>query len=196
MLPPDLDGGGGCPVAGVSRLGIDLRPPYDRGIRTGSHLGQPHSLANLVRKPAGTISFKRGDRMMCVECGAEMGTARRCRKCGAPVPARPQDEAPRTRTVSQRAAKWPKVLLVLGWTVGVLLNLVALMVAIGFIVTAITEGSPAQEGPNYVPLWACAFIALTLSVVPAGSVLFLVRRRRERRAITSDSSEPLAESLD
>ena len=70
------------------------------------------------------------------------------------------------------------------------------MVAIGFIVTAITEGSPAQEGPNYVPLWACAFIVLMFSIVPAGSVLFLVGRHRERRAITSDSSEPLAESLD
>jgi hypothetical protein len=133
--------------------------------------------------------------MTCVECGAQMGMARHCRSCGAPVPARPQDEAPVTRAVSQQVAKRPKVLLVLGWTVGVLLNLVALMVAIGFIVTAITEGSPAQEGPNYVPLWACAFLALMFSIVPAGSVHFLAGRRTERRAITSDSPEPLPKSL-
>jgi hypothetical protein len=162
-------------------------PPDNRGARIGTHLGQPHSLANLVRKPSGAISVKRSDRMTCVECGAEMGMARRCRRCGAPIPARPQDEAPGTRTGSQQAAKWPKVLLVLVWTVGILLNLVALMVAIGFIVTAITEGSPAQAGPNYIPLWACAFLALMFSIVPAISVLFLVGRRRERRAITSDS---------
>jgi hypothetical protein len=84
----------------------------------------------------------------------------------------------------------------LGWTVGVLLNVVAVWIAIGFIVTAIIEGSPAQEGPNYVPLWACAFLAIMLSIVPAASVVIVAQRRREHRAMASDSPELLPDSLD
>ena len=167
--------------------------PGNRGSDQGPALSLPHVPAR--DGGLGTVSFKRGDWMTCVECGAEMGMARRCRRCRAPVPARRRDEAPATRTVSQQAARWSKVLLVLGWTVGVLLNLVALWLVIAFVVVAITEGSAAQEGPNYVPLWACAFIALTSGFVPAVSVVFLAGRRRERQAIISDSPEPLPESL-
>ena len=146
--------------------------------------------ANLLLKPLGAVSFKRGDRMRCVECGAEMGSASYCQRCGAPVPVHPQDEAPGTPAISNQPAKRSKLLARLGWTVFVLLNFVALWLAIAFIVIAITEGSPAQEGPDYIPLWACAFIALMFSIVPAGTVVALVNRRRRRRAITSDSPEP------
>ena len=77
-----------------------------------------------------------------------------------------------------------------------MLNIVALWIAIVFVVIAISEGSPAQEGPNYVPLWACAFMAIVCSIVPAFSVVILVQRRRGRRAIASDSPELLPEGLD
>ena len=151
-------------------------------------------LADLLRKPSGSVSVKRGDRMTCVECGAETGAARRCRRCGAPAPERPRTEAPDEHPVNQKAAQ--RYLALLGWTVGVLLNIVALWIAIVFVVIAISEGSPAQEGPNYVPLWACAFMAIVCSIVPAFSVVILVQRRRGRRAIASDSPELLPESLD
>jgi DivIVA domain-containing protein len=133
-------------------------------------------------------------RTTCVECEAGMGTARRCRRCEPPDPEPPRDEAPDARPVNKNAAKPYKALL--GWTVGILLNIVALWIAIGFAATAITEGSPAQEGPNYIPLWACAFIAIVLSIVPGVSVFILAQRRRERRAIAPDSPELLPESLD
>ena len=151
-------------------------------------------LADLLRKPSGSVSVKRGDRMTCVECGAETGAARRCRRCGAPAPERPRTEAPDEHPVNQKAAQ--RYLALLGWTVGVLLNIVALWIAIVFVVIAISEGSPAQEGPNYVPLWACAFMAIVCSIVPAFSVVILVQRRRGRRAIASDSPELLPEGLD
>jgi DivIVA domain-containing protein len=134
-------------------------------------------------------------RASCAECGAETAQVTAfCARCGAPVPERPQDEAPGTRPANQKAAKPYKAFL--GWTVGILLNIVALWIAIGFAVTAISEGSPAQEGPSYVPLWACAFIAVVFSIVPAVSVVILVERRRKRRATASDSPELLPESLD
>ncbi len=148
--------------------------------------GAPLMLRNLQRELSGTVSVKRGGRMTCVECGAEMGTARRCRRCGAPVPERPQEEAPGTRPGSQKAAKPYKALL--AWTVGGLLNIVALWMAIGSVGTAIID-------PNYVPLWTGAFIASMASIVPAVSVIILVKRRRKRRAIATDSPELLPESL-
>jgi ribosomal protein L40E len=151
------------------------------------------TLANLLPKPSGAASARRGGRMVCVECGAKMRTARRCRRCGAPVPEHLRYGAPGTRAVRQQAAKPYKA--VVGWTAGALLNIVALWIAIGFVVTAISEGSPAQEGPNYVPLWACAFIAIVCSIVPAVSVVILAGRRRERRAMASDSPKLLPESL-
>jgi DivIVA domain-containing protein len=132
-------------------------------------------------------------RTTCVECEAGMGTAGRCGRCEPPDLEPPRDEAPDARPVNKNAAKPYKALL--GWTVGVLLNIVAVWIAIGFVVTAIIEGSPAQEGPNYVPLWACAFIAIVLSIVPAVSVVILAQRRKERRAIAPDSPELLPEGL-
>ena len=59
--------------------------------------------------------------MTCFECGAEIGTARGCRRSGAPVPEPPQDDAPVPGPAAQEAAKSPKVLL--AWIGVVLLNL-------------------------------------------------------------------------
>ena len=61
--------------------------------------------------------------MTCFECGAEIGTARGCRRCGAPVPEPRQDDAPVPGPAAQEAAKSPKV--VLAWAGIVLLNLLA-----------------------------------------------------------------------
>lgn len=133
-------------------------------------------------------------RVTCIECEAGMGTAPRCRRCELPVPEPPRDEAPEARPVNKKAAKRYKAFL--GWTVGVLLNIIALWMAISFVAIAVTEGSPAQEGPNYIPPWVCAFIVIVLSIVPGFSVFILVRRRRERRAVAPDSPELLPESLD
>jgi hypothetical protein len=62
------------------------------------------------------------------------------------------------------------------------------------VVQALIEGNPDQDGN--VPLWACAFLALMFSIVPAVSVGILVQRHRERRAIASDSLGLLQDSLD
>jgi len=156
----------------------------------------PTVLARLLPKPSGAVSVKRGGRMRCVECGAKMGTARRCRRCGAPVPGRPQYQAPGTEPVGQRAPKWPKAIT---WIGGVLLNVLALWIGIGFAYIAITEGSPAQMGQDYVPLWACLFMAIICGSVPTITVVLAVRhlraRARERRATDQDSLEQLPESL-
>jgi hypothetical protein len=145
--------------------------------------------------PSGTLSVKRGDRMTCIECGAEIGSAHSCRRCGAPVPEPPQDDAPGPPRVSQEAAKSPMVLL--AWMGVVLLNLLALYYVIVAVVIG-TEGNPSW-GQNYLPPWTCAFIAFTGAMVPAITVVVAVRRRRlrkrERRAMASDSPGLLPESL-
>lgn len=146
--------------------------------------GAEAAMADLPRTPPGTVSVRRGDRIRCVECGTTMSKARPCPRCGAPVPGHPPGDARRMQPGIQKAAKLAKTLL--AWTGAVLLNFFALFLGTGFVVTAISEGSPAQEGPNYVPLWACAFIAITCSIVPAVTVVILVRRRRDRRAEASD----------
>ena len=154
-------------------------------------------LANLPCRSSGTVSAKRGDRMTCVECGAEMGTARTCRRCGAPVPEHLQDQAPVPAPGPVEAAEWPIVLRVLSWIGVALLNLLALYYIVGSVITG-TEGSPAW-GANYLPPWVCAVVGFTGAMVPACTVIVVVRRRRrrvrERRAIASDSPEPLPESL-
>jgi len=131
----------------------------------------------------------------CAECGAKIGTARRCRTCGAPVPKRPPDPAPGTGPGPQ-APKWLKVI---AWIGGILLNIVALFIGIGFVVAYVTQGSPTQAGQDYIPLWACLFIAVLCGSVPAFTAVFAVRhsrsRARERRATAPDSPELLPESM-
>ena len=112
--------------------------------------------------------------MTCFECGAEIGTARGCRRCGAPVPEPPQDDAPVPGPAAQEAAKSPKVLL--AWIGVVLLNLLAVYYVILSIVVG-TEGNPSWE-QNYLPPWVCAVIAFTGAIVPACTVVVAVRRRR------------------
>lgn len=133
-------------------------------------------------------------RTACVGCGAEMGTARTCRRCGAPVHEHSQDQAPVPAPALVEAAESPDVLRVLAWIGVALLNLLALYYVIGSVVTG-TEGSPAW-GANYLPPWVCAVIGFTGAIVPACTVVIVVRRSRERRAIACDSPELLPESLD
>jgi carbon starvation protein CstA len=87
----------------------------------------------------------------------------------------------------------------LAWIGAVLLNLVALFLGLSFVVAYMTQGSPAQMGQDYIPLWACLFMAIICGSVPAFTVVVaarrLRRRVRQRRALASDSSELLPESL-
>ncbi len=89
---------------------------------------------------------------------------------------------------------------VLAWIGAGLLNLVALFFGIGFVVAYITQGSPAQLGQDYIPLWACLFMAIICGSVPAVTVVFAARRFRgrvrQRRAAASDSRELLTDRLD
>ena len=75
-----------------------------------------------------------------------------------------------------------------------------LWLAIGFPVGYVTQGSPAQLGADYVPLWATLFIATTCGSVPVITAVVCVghlrTRARERRAIASDPSAPPPRSLD
>jgi hypothetical protein len=80
-------------------------------------------------------------RVTCAACGAKMGTARRCRTCGAPAPEHPPDLAPGTEPGRQGAPKWARAI---AWIGGILLNIVALWIAIGFVVIAIIEGSSGR----------------------------------------------------
>jgi hypothetical protein len=136
--------------------------------------------------------------MRCIECGAETGTRRDCRRCGAPVPESPQDDAPVSLPAAQDAAK--SLVGPLAWIGVALLNLLALYYVILSIVMGIVEGSPAQWGANYLQPWACAVIGFTGAIVPACTVVVVVRRRRrrlrERRAIAPNSPQLLPESVD
>jgi hypothetical protein len=136
--------------------------------------------------------------MTCVECGAEMGTARDCSQCGAPVPEHPRHVAPGTRPAIQQAAKWEKAVVAFGQAVFILTSLLSLAVviyaAVGFV-GDIAEGSSAQD-PNYIPPWAYASWILICGVIPAVSVAILVRHLRKRRAIAPGSPEPRPETLD
>jgi hypothetical protein len=111
-----------------------------------------------------------------------MGSARTCGRCGAPVPELPWDETPAAQPVIQQSARWPVALRALGWTVGIAVNLYALIVAIGLADIGITEASPAQDPADYIPLPVCAFLALFFAAIPAISVAVVVTVRRKRRA--------------
>jgi threonine/homoserine/homoserine lactone efflux protein len=104
------------------------------------------------------------------------------------------DEALAGQTVGMAAAKRsPAGPIVLGIFVGVV-NLVALVLAISFPATYVTQGTPAELGNDYIPLWAVLFMAILCGSVPVVTVVFLVRwlrsRARERRALASDTPLP------
>ena len=111
-----------------------------------------------------------------------------CRACGGPVGSGLGSEAPGRQHVRREASK---VVRVLGASFVVILNVVALWLAIGLPVAYVTQGSPAQLGADYVPLWATIFIAITCGSVPVITlVAWAVHRRsraRARRATASDS---------
>lgn len=146
-----------------------------------------------------TLRQRRGDRITCLECGAQMSSSRTCRRCGAPVPGPPQDGTPVSLPAAQEVAK-SAIMGVLAWIGIGLLNLVALYFVVASVVAGIIEGSPAQSGANYVPPWACAVIGFTGAIVLACTVVVTVRRRRrrvsERRAMAPTSPGLLPESAE
>jgi hypothetical protein len=78
-------------------------------------------------------------------------------------------------------------------------NLICLGVAIWAVVSAIAQNIPAQD-PKYIPPMAFASSAFFTGIFPIVSVIVLVqyrrRRARQRRAIASDSSGLLPQSVD
>ena len=156
----------------------DSWPQYEAG---KFQTAEVRAKSPCIRHPV----HKRGERMTCVECGAEIGAARGCRRCGAPVPGPPQDDAPVPWPAAQEAAKSPKV--VLAWAGIVLLNLLAVYYVVLSVVIG-TEGNPSW-GQNYLPPWVCAVIAFTGAIVPACTVVVAVRRRR-RSADSGTASTP------
>jgi hypothetical protein len=106
--------------------------------------------------------------MKCVECGAQTGPSRYCRRCGAPVVDRPLDEALARKTLGTASAKRSTA-----WATGIcfaLLNLFALVLAIGFPVAYVTRGTPAQErrdSSRSTEHWAATRRGSMLRDVPA-----------------------------
>jgi len=142
----------------------------------------------------------------CVECGAEMHTARVCQGCGAPLP-------PGVSPAPDRERAWSGVLTVAdnaderlrlsravtAWVVGIL-NFFGVWFLIGAVATYLTQGSPSQAVGSYLPLWAASLIAVGCGSVPVTTVVIAVRRRRrrtgERRAIASDRPLSLPGTLE
>jgi len=124
----------------------------------------------------------------CVECGTEVRTAKVCQRCGAPVVSRPA-QRPESRQPDRRNTS--TVARALGATLVVILNAVALVVTIGIVVGYLTQGSPTQLGTNYMPLWACVFIAVSFGSVPVITVAVWIhhlRGRARRRREPADGS--------
>jgi hypothetical protein len=122
--------------------------------------------------------------MTCVECGAEIGRAGRCRRCKAPVTRWSGDEVPGTNPAGQQARRSRTA-----WVARVLVgavNLLAVWLAAAFVGVYLTQGSPAEAGNDYMPLWACVAGAAGFASVPAITIAVWVggRRLRERRAAT------------
>ena len=134
--------------------------------------------------------------MKCLECRAEIGSARICQRCSAPVLESPGD-SPAPLPAAREAAK--SSMSPLAWIGIALLNLLALYYAAASIVVGIVYGSPSQWGANNLPLWAVAAIGFTGAMVPACTVVIVVRRRRRRvreQTMARNSPQLPLESLD
>jgi hypothetical protein len=136
--------------------------------------------------------------MTCVECGADMGTARDCGQCGAPVPGHLQHLAPGTPAAIGQEPKWAQAIIAFGMAVFILCDLGSLAIVIWSAVGLaddMTGGSSAQD-PNYIPPLAYAIWILLCGVIPAVSVALWVGHLRKRRAMAPDSPGPRPEILD
>jgi hypothetical protein len=106
---------------------------------------------------------------------------------------RPAGAAPGGQLERREASKLARIV---GISFIAILNVVALFLCIGFAGAYVTEGTPAQLGANYIPLWATLFITITCGSVPVITVAVWIGRRRararERRAIVSDSPSLLS----
>ena len=127
--------------------------------------------------------------MKCVKCGAKMAPDRVCGGCGTPATER-FGKVQAGSLSGGRRRRWAA--RIVGVTFVVILNLVALFLAIEFVVVSVTQGSPAQDGADYVPLWATVVVATICSSVPAITVVWLGyewRRARKRRIGIPDSRQ-------
>jgi hypothetical protein len=123
----------------------------------------------------------------CVVCGANMATAQVCRECGA-WDAAPIGKVPAGSLAGGRRRR--SVARILGVTFVVILNVVALWLAIVFPAIYVTQASHAQLGADYVPLWAALVMAILCGSVPAITLVWVGyrwRRARQRRMSGSDS---------
>jgi hypothetical protein len=147
--------------------------------------------------------------MTCVECGAEMGTASACTKCGAPVPghlgkvgdrASQEDAAPSPPSPNPEPADS-------GMRGGCLsgclacINLAAVLSLIPAVIYIIRGSGPGKYGTDYFSLHASVIWAVISAAVPALTIIgfaarYRVMRVRERRALASDALEPLPENAD
>jgi len=148
--------------------------------------------------------------MTCVECGAEMGTASACARCGAPVPPhlldKPGDLASQQDAVASPPSPNPEPAGSFGCWSGCLLVTVvsaAAIVLVAAVGTYVTQGSPAhaaQTGQEYLNLRGCLTWAIpsasVLALTAVGGVVSHMSTVRKRRAIASDSPQPLQENSD
>lgn len=127
--------------------------------------------------------------MTCVECGADMGPAELCQQCGAPAVVRPESAV----TTPRMGGAW-----ITGIVAGSA-NFIALWLVIAFIAVYVTQNNPG-EAEGHVPLWAVLIVAILCGSVPVLTVVFsvrrLMRRARERRALSSATPVLLPETLD
>jgi hypothetical protein len=110
-----------------------------------------------------------------------------CRQCGGPVAAR-FGTVPAGGLSAGRRRRL--VARIIGVTFVVIVNVVALAFAVAFPVVYVTQGSPAQLGADFVPLWATLFMAIVCGSVPAITLVwvgYLGRRARRRRMGIPDS---------
>jgi hypothetical protein len=164
--------------------GTDGNAGIAAAVSTGDVTGQARraglvSEAGLAAELADLLED--GAQVTCVECGAEVAAAPVCRKCGAPVAAQLGMASAGSPSDGRRRRPASRIL---GVTIVVILNVLALWLGAGFVVVYVTQGSPAQLGADHVPLGATVFMATVGGSVPATTLVwvgYLWRRARRRR---------------
>src|SRR5215471_8450189 len=129
--------------------------------------------------------------MTCVECGTEMGTARACSRCGAPVPAHlldkvgdrtsQQDTVASPPSPSQQPANASSDRLSKSGCLLAVINSVAGIALLSVGATYLTQGSPAhvaQTGQDYItPLTYWSWAIPSAAVLALTAVGVAARRR-------------------
>jgi hypothetical protein len=123
-----------------------------------------------------------------------MGAARICGRCGASVVGHAEDQAPDRKPVPRKPTKLDRVTVVF---IVVFLDVFMLGLAGIAIWGYLIQGSPAEAGTDYMPLWGAGLLASGFASLPVVSVVLGIRRlrrsARERRAVVSDTPVPTQE---